>query len=77
MQDDTPATLQMELGQTSASQANDGDAVQLLTVHAAKGLEFPVVFVLRVMDGSFPTHYREDLVEFPAELRDPDYAPGG
>ena len=62
----------MELGQTSASQAKDGDAVQLLTVHAAKGLEFPVVFVLRVMNKSLPVQYREDLVEFPDELRDPD-----
>jgi DNA helicase II / ATP-dependent DNA helicase PcrA len=72
VQDDTPAALQMELGQTSASKANEGDAVQLLTVHAAKGLEFPVVFVLRVMNRSFPTQYKEDLVEFPDELRDPD-----
>jgi len=72
MQDDTPAALQMELGQTSASQAKDGDTVQLLTVHAAKGLEFPVVFVLRVMNRTFPVQYREGLVEFPDELRDPD-----
>jgi ATP-dependent DNA helicase UvrD/PcrA len=72
MQDDTPAALQMELGQTSAAEANDGDAVQLLTVHAAKGLEFPVVFVLRVMNKSFPAQYKEELVEFPDELRDPD-----
>ena len=59
VQDDTPAALQMELGQTSASQANDDDAVQLLTVHAAKGLEFPVVFVLRVTNPSFPSSYRK------------------
>lgn len=45
------------------------DAVKLLTVHAAKGLEFKHVFVLRVTSGSFPTSYRETLVEFPRELR--------
>jgi DNA helicase II / ATP-dependent DNA helicase PcrA len=48
------------------------DAVRLLTVHAAKGLEFPVVFVLRLTKPSFPAPYREELVEFPDELRDPD-----
>ena len=67
----TPATLQMELGNARKAEANS-DAVHLMTVHAAKGLEFPVVFVLRVCSRSFPTTYREDLVEFPDELRDPD-----
>lgn len=46
------------------------DAVKLMTIHAAKGLEFPTVFVLRVVSGSCPSSYRETLVEFPAELRD-------
>ena len=68
---DTPASLQMELGQVPASQQKD-DAVHLLSVHSAKGLEFPVVFVLRVTQPSFPAKYHEDLVEFPDELRDPD-----
>ena len=31
-----------------------GDAVQLMTVHGAKGLEFPQVFVLRVNSRAFP-----------------------
>ena len=30
------------------------DAVQLMTVHSAKGLEFPHVFLLRVNSGAFP-----------------------
>jgi DNA helicase-2/ATP-dependent DNA helicase PcrA len=45
------------------------DAVRLMTVHAAKGMEFPQVFVLRVQSGSFPTSYHEPLFEFPQELR--------
>ena len=45
------------------------DAVQLMTVHAAKGLEFRRVFVVRVGSGSFPGNYKESLVEFPAHLR--------
>ncbi|MGA8762350.1 MAG: ATP-dependent DNA helicase [Candidatus Sulfotelmatobacter sp.] len=52
----------------------DQDAVRLMTVHTAKGLEFDHVFILRAMKGSFPLNYRETLVEFPLELRDPDSA---
>src|SRR5271157_368918 len=69
--DDTPTTLRMEVGQTPDPRQPD-DGVRLLTVHAAKGLEFPVVFVLQVSHPSFPARFREDLVEFPTELRDPD-----
>jgi DNA helicase-2/ATP-dependent DNA helicase PcrA len=72
----TPATLQMEIGAPAKTERTD-HAVRLLTVHAAKGLEFPVVFVLRVCSGSFPSHYREDLVEFPSELRNEDTMPEG
>jgi DNA helicase-2/ATP-dependent DNA helicase PcrA len=45
------------------------DAVQLLTAHAAKGLEFRHVAVLRGSSTSFPCSYKEPLVAFPAELR--------
>src|ERR1700733_11516779 len=52
----------------------DEDAVRLMTAHGAKGLEFSHVFILRATSGSFPASYRETLVEFPRELRDPDSA---
>jgi DNA helicase-2/ATP-dependent DNA helicase PcrA len=55
----------------------DEDAVHLMTAHGAKGLEFAHVFILRATSGSFPTGYRETLVEFPRELRDPDSAAAG
>ena len=45
-----------------------GDAVQLMTVHGAKGLEFPQVFVLRVNSRAFPVGERAPLFEFPLEL---------
>src|ERR1700730_13552102 len=45
-----------------------GDAVQLMTVHGAKGLEFPHVFVLRVNHGQFPPRERSPLFEFPVKL---------
>jgi DNA helicase-2/ATP-dependent DNA helicase PcrA len=51
---------------------SENDAVRLLTAHASKGLEFKHVVVLRAVSGSFPSSYRESLVEFPPELRDID-----
>jgi DNA helicase-2/ATP-dependent DNA helicase PcrA len=45
-----------------------GDAVQLMTVHGAKGLEFPHVFLLRVNNRAFPATERAPLFEFPTEL---------
>jgi DNA helicase-2/ATP-dependent DNA helicase PcrA len=45
-----------------------GDAVQLMTVHGAKGLEFPQVFVLRVNHRAFPASERSPLFAFPLEL---------
>jgi DNA helicase-2/ATP-dependent DNA helicase PcrA len=45
-----------------------GDAVRLMTVHAAKGLEFPHVFLLRVNSKKFPASERPRTFEFPAAL---------
>jgi DNA helicase-2/ATP-dependent DNA helicase PcrA len=50
----------------------DQNAVRLMTVHGAKGLEFPQVFILRANANSFPSAYKEALVAFPKELRDAD-----
>ena len=57
------------LDPTDLRQSLAEDAVQLMTVHAAKGLEFRCVLVVRVSSGAFPAHYKESLVAFPAELR--------
>jgi DNA helicase II / ATP-dependent DNA helicase PcrA len=56
---------------------SDEDAVRLMTVHLAKGLEFPHVFILRANANSFPCGFKEILVGFPNELRDPDSAAEG
>jgi DNA helicase II / ATP-dependent DNA helicase PcrA len=45
-----------------------GDAVQLMTVHGAKGLEFSHVFVLRVNRNKFPQPERSHVFEFPGRL---------
>lgn len=41
---------------TSQDDMNGGDYVSLMTVHVAKGLEFPIVFVICLNDGTFPSY---------------------
>ncbi len=48
--------------------ADEGDAVHVLTYHRAKGLEFPSVIMLGLVDDRFPTRSRGDLLPFPSEL---------
>ena len=44
------------------------DAVQLMTVHSAKGLEFPHVFIMQLNKNDFPSNARPVKFEFPPEL---------
>jgi DNA helicase-2/ATP-dependent DNA helicase PcrA len=43
-------------------------AVHVLTVHKAKGLEFPVVFLVNLVQDKFPLRGRREALEVPAEL---------
>lgn len=36
--------------------ADENNKVTLMTIHSAKGLEFPVVFIIGMEDGIFPSH---------------------
>lgn len=44
---------------------DEEDGVRLMTVHAAKGLEFPVIFLPRLTDSDFPKSYRSESRPFP------------
>src|SRR5439155_17366987 len=48
----------------------DVDAVAVMTVHKAKGLEFPVVFVPGLVADRFPARGRRDPLAMPVELVD-------
>lgn len=61
-----------QAGGTINLAAEASDAVRLMTVHVAKGLEYKHVFIIRASSPSFPAGFKETLVEFPEELRDPD-----
>ena len=55
-------------GDESNAIIDAADAVNLMTVHAAKGLEFPVVFIVNLGKGSGGT--RDDVRVAPAPFRD-------
>lgn len=52
----------------SAQPDIDVDAVNILTIHKAKGLEFPVVFMVSLVAERFPPRLRRDPIELPQEL---------
>lgn len=55
-------------GDIEQTEESSDDAVQLMTVHTAKGMEFDYVFVLTVSDGDFPARPRALVLEFPEAL---------
>jgi len=59
------AVLDMGEGSTNSYQ----DAVQLMTLHTAKGLEFPQVFIVGVEEGIFPHQISLDTIEHLEEER--------
>lgn len=44
------------------------EAIKILTVHAAKGLEFKYVFIVNLVDRRFPSTERRDPIELPDAL---------
>lgn len=54
-EDDALAFIDYAVLQSTADKESDGNSVQMMTVHAAKGLEFPKVFLMGWEDGVFPS----------------------
>jgi DNA helicase-2/ATP-dependent DNA helicase PcrA len=57
---DDPSTADVE--------PDDGQAVQVLTYHKAKGLEFAVVFMVGLVEDRFPSRSRADRLQLPPAL---------
>ncbi|MBI3115521.1 MAG: UvrD-helicase domain-containing protein [Candidatus Kerfeldbacteria bacterium] len=57
-----------EQGRLAIDLDDTPDAVRVLTIHAAKGLEFPFVFVPQLVDKRFPTIERPDPIALPNAL---------
>jgi DNA helicase-2/ATP-dependent DNA helicase PcrA len=52
----------------TAQADTDADAVTVLTLHKAKGLEFSVVFMVSLVEQKFPSRDRHDAIELPEGL---------
>lgn len=64
-------TLRLEMGESPLASEIDWsekNAVNLLTVHSAKGLEFPVVFIPNLVDRRFPTIRKKEALPLPQPL---------
>jgi DNA helicase-2/ATP-dependent DNA helicase PcrA len=63
--------MSMELGESPLVLKNDiqdFDAVNILTVHGAKGLEFPIVFLVNLVNGRFPSREKNEIISIPPQL---------
>lgn len=61
-------SLQEAMGAIPSTTNMDQDAVSIMTVHAAKGLEFDTVFVPSLVNQRFPSTRRSDPIEIPQSL---------
>ena len=63
--------LSMELGESPLVSDSDWtlvDAVNIMTLHSAKGLEFPFVFLVNLVMQRFPTSERKEQIPIPDPL---------
>lgn len=60
--------LSMQMGESplaSDSDWGENNAVNILTIHSSKGLEFPVVFLVNLVSQRFPTRERAEKIPIP------------
>lgn len=62
-------SMQMGEGPLSSSIENStANAVNILTIHSSKGLEFPVVFIVNMVKDRFPSRERREQLSIPQEV---------
>ncbi len=59
---------ELSLDPETEESRQETNSVKLLTVHAAKGLEFPIVFMPSLTQGRFPTRKKREFLPFPDTL---------
>ncbi|OGY21278.1 MAG: hypothetical protein A2113_00090 [Candidatus Woykebacteria bacterium GWA1_44_8] len=59
MAGDDPATVEFD---------PETDAVNVMTIHSAKGLEFQVVFLVNLVSDQFPSRQRSEIIPLPDSL---------
>lgn len=63
--------LAMELGESPLAAEIDwtrNNAVNILTIHSSKGLEFPYVFVVNLVTQRFPSRDRKEQIPLPPDI---------
>lgn len=60
---------EISLKQNTTKEEKNENAVNLMTIHTSKGLEFPVVFLVGMMEGIFPSYRCASDEEFEEERR--------
>lgn len=63
--------LMMQMGDSPTASdidIRDKNAVNILTVHSSKGLEFKVVFLVNLVSDRFPTRERAERIPIPKEI---------
>lgn len=63
--------LMMEMGdspQVTETDWKEFNAVNILTIHSSKGLEFPVVFLINLVADRFPSRRRRETLPIPENL---------
>ncbi len=63
--------LEQEAGDTGtlvASMDTGPEAIKVMTIHAAKGLEFGCVFLVNLVEARFPSRDRKEQIELPTAL---------
>ncbi|NQT47059.1 MAG: UvrD-helicase domain-containing protein [Candidatus Omnitrophica bacterium] len=58
----------IRMGRSRTEPSGLPSGVRLMTIHRAKGLEFPYVFIMSMVQNRFPMRLRPDQIPFPLKL---------